>query len=398
MDISGLAREGDSRIVLLVIDGLGGHPHPETGRSELETAHLPNLDAIAAESACGLTVPIAPGITPGSGPGHLALFGYDPLVYQVGRGVMEALGIGLELAEDDVAARGNFCTVDDDGVLLDRRAGRITSELNAELSELLNEISLSQGRVSVHSVRGHRFVAVFHGAGAGLRATDTDPGIAGLPPGRSLPLTKDAEWLAATVNEFTDLAQQALRGREAQAVVLRGIAGRDPLPSFGDRYRLRPAAIAAYPMYRGLANLAGMDVLDAGDDFEGEIRALRTAFEAGGHDFFFLHYKPADSAGEDGDFEAKIEALQEIDRWIPQIVSLSPDVLVVAGDHSTPAVLAGHSWHPVPLAIRSADTRGDGAAAFAERAMSRGSLGRVPATSVMTLALAHAGRLRRFGP
>ena len=398
IDIGSLAKTGESRIVLLVVDGLGGYPHPGTGRSELETATLPNLDALASESACGLTIPIAPGITPGSGPGHLALFGYDPLKHHVGRGVMEALGIGLDLAEDDAAARGNFCIVDDRGRLLDRRAGRIPTGRSNELSALLDRIELPSGPISVQSVRDHRFVAVFHGAGTNLEASDTDPGIEGRMPAQSRPLTKSACVLATAVNDFVAQARQVLIDREAQGVVLRGISSPTRLPPFGDRHMVRAAAIAAYPMYRGLARLAGMEVLETGDDFGDELATLGAAFETDNHDFFFLHYKPADSAGEDGDFEGKVEALEELDSRVPEILRLEPDVLVVAGDHSTPAVLKGHSWHPVPIAIRSKQTRGDGVAAFTERAAAGGSLGTISASSVMTLALSHAGRLNKYGP
>ena len=397
-DIRRIARAGESRIILLIADGLGGYPHPDTGRSELEAARLPNLDALARESACGLTVPVAPGITPGSGPGHLALLGYDPVRHHVGRGVMEALGVGLDLAEEDAAARGNFCIVDNLGRLVDRRAGRISSERGAELADLLDRIERSHGEVSVHGVRGHRFVAVFRGAGSNLEVTDTDPGLEGCRPLRSEPLTENSGDLAAAVNAFAARAGHALKDSQAQAVVLRGISSPTPLPSFADRYMLHPAAIAAYPMYRGLAKLAGMEVLDTGDDFGQEIATLSAAFSTGSHDFFFLHYKPADAAGEDGDFEAKVEAMEALDSKIPAILQLEPDVLIVAGDHSTPAVVGGHSWHPVPIAVNSKLTRGDGVPEFTERAVRDGSLGTMAATSVMALALAHGGRLNKYGP
>jgi 2,3-bisphosphoglycerate-independent phosphoglycerate mutase len=398
IDLRELKRDAGSRIVMLVVDGLGGYPHPDTGLSELETASLPNLDSIAGESACGLTIPIAPGITPGSGPGHMALFGYMPTRHRVGRGVMEALGIGLDLAEGDVAARGNFCAADGDGRLLDRRAGRIPSERSDELVALLDGIDVPGHRVSVHAVRDHRFVAVFHGIGTGSDVTDTDPGLDGHMPLESRPIDPDSEELANAVNAFVASAHEALKGKEAQAVALRGISSPPVLPSFPERFGLRPAAIAAYPMYRGLARLAGMDVLSTGRDFASELDTLKAAYEEAEHDFFFLHYKPADAAGEDGDFDGKVAALEALDTALPQVLALDPDVLVIAGDHSTPAVFGGHSWHPVPLAIRSKLTKGDGAAAFTEPSMASGSIGTVKAMSVMTLAMAHAGRLKKYGP
>ena len=343
-------------------------------------------------------MPVATGVTPGSGPGHLALFGYDPATYRVGRGVMEALGIGYELSDGDAAARGNFCTLDGSGAVADRRAGRLSDAAGAELALLLDGMERGSGAVSVRAVRGHRFVAVFEGAGSGAEASDTDPGADGLAPVRSRPLAEGSEALADAVNGFAGRAVRALSGREAQGVVLRGISAPTRLPSFAGRFRLRPAAIAAYPMYRGLAHMAGMEVLACGADFDSELDALATAFEAGAHDFFFVHYKSADAAGEDGDFDGKVSTLEELDARIPRIADLGPDVLVVAGDHSTPAVVGGHSWHPVPLAVRSPLTGGDGAPAFSERACRSGSIGTVAATSVMTLAMAHAGRLAKYGP
>jgi 2,3-bisphosphoglycerate-independent phosphoglycerate mutase len=282
--------------------------------------------------------------------------------------------------------------------LLDRRAGRIPSERSAELVELLDRVEVPGHEVSVHAVRGHRFVVVFHGVGSRLEASDTDPGVAGDMPLESRPASESSDALAQAVNDFVAGANDALEGKEAQAVALRGISSPPELPSFADRFALRPAAIAAYPMYRGLARLAGMEVLDTGDQFGDELATLRTAFAAGNHDFYFLHYKPADAAGEDGDFAAKVAALEELDGMLGQVLDLEPDVLVVAGDHATPAVFGGHSWHPVPLAIRSRLTKGDGAKEFSERAFAAGSIGTVPATSVMTLAMAHAGRLKKFGP
>ena len=382
---------------MLVVDGLGGMAHPGTGRSELETASLPNLDALARRSACGLTTPVAPGVTPGSGPGHLALFGYDPVKYLTGRGVLEALGIGVELGADDVAVRGNLCTVDADGLLVDRRAGRIPTAESAALVRKLDAIRVSGAEAAAYPVRDHRFVLTLSGPGLEDDVSETDPQAEGVTPLEATAGSAGSAATAAAANEFAAKAREALSGRErANMVTLRGFSKLPSLPDMGRAYGLNPAAIAAYPMYRGLASLAGMRVLPTGDSFDDELDTLADIWVE--HDYFFLHYKPADAAGEDGDFDAKVAALEDLDARVPRILDLGPDVLVVAGDHSTPAVLGAHSWHPVPFLVSSALTRGDGVEAFTERACAAGSIGRVAATHAMMLALAHAGKLRKYGP
>ena len=382
---------------MLVVDGLGGMAHPGTGRSELETASLPNLDALARRSACGLTTPVAPGVTPGSGPGHLALFGYDPVKYLTGRGVLEALGIGVELGADDVAVRGNLCTVDADGLLVDRRAGRIPTAESAALVRKLDAIRVSGAEAAAYPVRDHRFVLTLSGPGLEDDVSETDPQAEGVTPLEATAGSDGSSATAAAVNEFATKAREALSGRErANMVTLRGFSKLPSLPDMGRAYGLNPAAIAAYPMYRGLASLAGMRVLPTGDSFDDELDTLADIWVE--HDYFFLHYKPADAAGEDGDFDAKVAALEHLDARVPRILELKPDVLVVAGDHSTPAVLGSHSWHPVPFLVTSALTQGDGVEELTERACATGSIGRIAATHAMLLALAHAGKLRKYGP
>ena len=394
-----LAVPNETKIVLAVVDGLGGLPRPETGRSELEAADTPHLDRLAAESACGLTIPVAHGVTPGSGPGHLALFGYDPLRYTVGRGVLEALGIDFDLQPQDVAARGNFCTLDAEGRITDRRAGRIATEQSAALCETLREIELPGVRLFVEPVREHRFLLVLRPEGKRKLAggiTDTDPQKEGGPPLEPQPLEKDAEATAEAVRRFVAGARERLDGQQpANGITLRGFARQPTLPSLPDTFQLRAGAIAGYPMYRGLAKLVGMTVLDTGSTFDDEIETLREHWDE--FDFFFIHYKPADSAGEDGDFYAKVAALEAFDKAVPSLQELSPDVLIVAGDHSTPAVLAGHSWHPVPFLLNSKWVQRDGARAFDERACRAGSLGIFPAVEAMPLAMAHAQRFSKYG-
>ena len=382
--------ETPSKIIMLVVDGLGGLPHPDTGKSELETARTPNLDSLAASSACGLTTPVLPGITPGSGPGHMALFGYDPVKYLVGRGVLEALGIGLELGPNAVAARGNFCTVDGQGILIDRRAGRIKTADSAPLVELLDTIDIPGVSLEVYPVQDYRFALVMRGDGLGSSIPDTDPQVVGVPPRSAVATYLDSERTARIANSFVDAARDILGSREnANMILLRGFSTEPEWPEFGRSYSLNPAAIAAYPMYRGLARLT------TGADFDAELKTLSASYAD--HDYFFLHYKPADGAGEDGDFDAKVVRLEELDARIPDVLDMNADALVVAGDHSTPAIMGAHSWHPVPLMINSRLTRGQGSDGFDERHCRLGSLGSLPATNLMLLALAHAGKLAKFG-
>lgn len=386
-----------SKMVLLVADGLGGLAHPDTGKSELETAHTPNLDALAQKSACGLTTPVLPGVAPGSGPGHLALFGYDPLKHQIGRGALEALGIEVELAPGDVAARGNFCTVDGDGLLTDRRAGRIPTDLSAPICDRLDRIEIPGVQVDVFSVQDYRFVLRLRGEGLSELVTETDPQVTGAKALEATALKPEAQKTADIVNEFVNQAAHLISEEDrANMLLLRGFAQMPSLPPMGEVYRLDPAAIAAYPMYRGLATVAGMNVIPTGHTFADEVDTLRANWDK--HDFFFIHYKPADAAGEDGDFDAKVKCLEELDPFIPQILELEPDVLMVAGDHATPAIMAAHSWHSVPFMLHSKLTKGQGVPTFDEKACALGAIGSIPATSVMVLGLSHAGKMTKFGP
>ncbi|MBI5285601.1 MAG: 2,3-bisphosphoglycerate-independent phosphoglycerate mutase [Chloroflexi bacterium] len=391
-----LSVPNDTKILLLVIDGLGGLPN-ESGRSELEQAAIPKLDRLAQESLCGLTVPVGYGVTPGSGPGHLALFGYDPERFTVGRGVLEALGIDFDLQPSDVAARGNFCTVDGDGRITDRRAGRIPTAQSAQLCELLNQINVPGVEVFVEPVRDHRFLLVLRGEGLSDRLTETDPQREGQKPLPVRALLPEAEATAALFNEFVAQAQKILFGHQpANMLTLRGLAKHPPMPSVSEICKFRAAAIAAYPMYRGLAKLVGMDVLKTGSSFADEVETLRAHWNQ--YDFFFIHFKRADAAGEDGDFQAKIAALEEVDTYIDALHAMQADVFMVAGDHSTPAIVAGHSWHPVPFLCHARDfAQADESEGFNEKACSHGVLGTFPAKEVLSLAMAHAGRLTKYG-
>jgi len=391
-----LVVKNDSKIVLLVIDGLGGLPHEETGRTELEAANTRHLDRLAADGICGLTVPVGPGITPGSGPGHLALFGYDPIKYQVGRGVLEALGIDFDLRHDDLAARGNFCTVDKDGLVTDRRAGRISTETSAALCEGLRGITLPGVDLFVEPVREHRFLLVLRGDALAEGVSDTDPQRLGVPPLPAQPERPEAKETARLVNQFIGQARERLDGKHpANMLLLRGLSKWPQLPQMAEVFGLRAAAIAVYPMYRGLAKLVGMTVLPTGARPEDQVATLKENWDK--FDFFFVHYKTTDSRGEDGNFDAKVAALEEVDTIVPAIRGLGADVFMVGGDHSTPALLAGHSWHPVPFVLYSRWCRRDRAEMFDENQCALGGLGVFPATAALPLALANARRLTKFG-
>lgn len=395
--IKELSRTSPEKIIMLVIDGLGGLPDPATGKSELETAGLPNLDALTARSICGLADPVGPGITPGSGPGHLAVFGYDPVACRIGRGALEAVGIDIDLQPDDVAARGNFCTVDASGTITDRRAGRIATDVSTRLCELLEKIEIPGITLLVKPVREHRFVIVFRGDGLAAKVTETDPSRTGVKPLPVEPEDPAGRKLAAAANEFIGKAAAVLADHQpANMILLRGFARKPDFPTMQEIYRLNPLAIALYPMYRGLARLVGMDVdTSGGSTLRDEIETLEQNY--GAYDFFFVHVKWTDSAGEDGDFARKVKVLEEVDAVIPSILALKPDVLVVTGDHSTPAAVQGHSWHPVPVLISAKHCRPDPVTEFTETAFITGGLGRIASSQIMPIAMANAQKLKKYG-
>ena len=387
-----------SKIVLLVVDGLGGLPMEPGGQTELEAADTPHLDGLAAHSDLGLSRPVAAGVSPGSGPGHLGLFGYDPLRFQVGRGVLSALGVGFELQSSDLAARINFATLDESGRISDRRAGRIPSDKGEELVALLNEnLELDGAEVFIAHEKEYRAVAVFRADGLSGGLSDTDPQRVGLEP---LPVgphddSPEAKKSAGLANTFVRKANEVLADQHpANTVLLRGFGMHPALPSFDEAYKLNAAAIAGYPMYKGLARLAGMRLLQEGPGIAGEFETLKENWEA--HDFFFLHVKPTDAAGEDGDFDRKVSVIEEVDAQVPGLLDLSPDAVAVTGDHATPARMKSHSWHGVPVLINSPYTMPT-AGKFGERPCAGGSLGVFPAEEIMGYLMGHALKLNRFG-
>lgn len=385
-------------ILLLVLDGLGGLRREPGGKTELEAARTPNLDELAASGSLGLQTPVGVGVTPGSGPGHLALFGYDPLRYRIGRGVLEALGVEFDLRPGDIAVRGNLCTVAPDGTVSDRRAGRIATEKAIPACEALDAIEVPGARVFVQAVREHRFLMVLRmDEPSEADIDDTDPGREGVEPLAVEAEDEASEPAARLVRRWLEEVPGTLRGHEpANMVLLRGFSKLPDWPRFPDVYGLRPLAVAAYPMYRGVARLVGMDAVAVDEGPRHLVEAVRSS--AAERDFIFLHVKATDKAGEDGDFERKVAAIEEVDDVIPDLLDAYPSVCIVTGDHSTPAALRSHSWHPVPFLIHGGPGRGETpGTTFGERACASGSLGRIRGCDLLPLAMARAGRLGKFG-
>jgi len=395
--IPSLLKPSESKIVLLLLDGLGGLPVAPGGPTELEAAKTPYMDHLAAEGALGQIIPIRPGITPGSGPAHLALFGYDPLKYDVGRGVLSASGVGIHIKPGDIAARGNFCTLDNEGKITDRRAGRIPNEEAAPLVKKLQAIKVPGVETEIKHVKEYRFTVVMRGKGLDDNIADTDPQQIGVP---SLPVTATqpaAKKTAALFQEWINQANTILADQpKANGINLRGFATNPNLPQYKDIFGLKAACIAAYPMYKGVSRLVGMDVLDVdGDTPADEFQTVRQHWND--YDFFFVHIKKTDSTGEDGNFDAKIHVIETVDEALPGLLDLEPDVLVVTGDHSTPALLKSHSWHDLPIMLSARTGRFDRVTAFGETACLGGSLGRIRHVDILPLALAHALRLTKYG-
>ncbi|MGH9188503.1 MAG: 2,3-bisphosphoglycerate-independent phosphoglycerate mutase [Acidimicrobiales bacterium] len=396
LDLSALVQPANSKIVLVVLDGLAGFVTGDRG-TELEEAATPNLDALVSAGSAGLLDPVGPGITPGSGPAHLALFGYDPVEFQLGRGALSAAGLDVELKPGDVAARGNLATLGPDGRVLDRRAGRIDDDEAVEVVKRLSEGILIDGvEVTLVHEAQHRVLVVLRGSDLSPHLSDTDPQTVGVPPSHPMAHTRFAERTAEVVAELDRQVRHLLADQpRANVLLLRGFDSHRELPSMHERYGVRAAAVAIYPMYRGIGRLVGMDVLRGAHSLEDELDLTRRRWAD--FDYFFFHHKPADSAGEDGDFDAKVAAIEALDAAVPALVDLAPDVLVVTGDHATPSQMAAHSWHPVPVLMWGPIVGRDDVTRFGERWCREGALGRRPAKELMPLMLAAAGRLAKYG-
>jgi len=388
-----LIRKTDSKIVLFVCDGLGGLP--KNGKTELETANTPSMDELASRSELGQLIPVIPGITPGSGPGHLGLFGYDPVEYQIGRGVLSALGVEFPIQPGDLGVRINFATLDADGNVADRRAGRIPTEENIRLLEKLKQIEMPEVEIHLLTEKEYRAVLVLRCAGLSSDLTDRDPQVTGVPPKVMKPNSSAAEKSAVLLNAFAERATEILKEEQANTVLMRGFAVYEPLPTFEEVYGLNAAAIASYPMYRGLGKLVGMSTFAVEGSLAEEIDQIEKIWDE--YDFFFVHFKYTDSTGEDGDFDAKVKRTEEADRAVSRILDLGPDVLAITGDHSTPSNMMSHSWHPIPILVHSKNGRHKTVSGFGETECSMGTFGTIQTKELMPLLLAHADKLNKFG-
>jgi 2,3-bisphosphoglycerate-independent phosphoglycerate mutase len=396
-----LIQPAQTKIVLLIMDGVGGLPRPEDDKTELEAAHTPNMDKLAREGCLGQHYPAAPGIAVGSGPGHLGLFGYDPLKYEIGRGILEAVGIGFPVTAQDVCVRGNFCTLDTAGNISDRRAGRIPTEMCAKLVKKINAANITLAgnvKVFMEPVQDYRFLVVMRGEGLGGNIEGTDPQRTGVPPLKAVGNDGASQCTAELFNEWIAKATAVIKDDlPANGMTLRGFSTDPGLPKYQEVYGLKAGAIAVYPMYRGVASLVGMDVIQhhahtVAEEFEAAAQAWKD------YDFLFIHVKYTDSRGEDGNFDAKMKVIEEVDAALPMLMAVKPDVIVITGDHCTPSQLKSHSGHPVPLLMWApATARRDRSSGFGERECAHGGLGTIMAADIMQLALAHAGRLGKFG-
>ncbi|MFC2026170.1 2,3-bisphosphoglycerate-independent phosphoglycerate mutase [Chloroflexota bacterium] len=395
--INNMAVDNGSKIILLLMDGLGGLPLEPGGKTELETAHTPNMDGLTARSALGLSQVVAPAFSPGSGPGHLALFGYDPLQYDIGRGVLEAMGIGFDLGPDDVAIRCNFCTLDAEGNISNRRAGRIPTEEGAKRVEILRQIQIPGVEIFVEPVKEYRFAVVVRGEGLGAEIPDTDPQMTGVPPLEIQAKDPASEKTAQILRQWWKEANKLLSDYPpANSCTLRGIAKDPGLPRFPGVYKLRSAAVAVYPMYKGVSRLVGMDVIDHNAETPAEeFEVVKQIWDK--YDFFFVHIKKTDSYGEDGNFDAKVGVIEAVDKALPTLLDLNPEVLIITGDHATPAKLKRHSWHRVPVLLAADSTLFGSNTYFGETSCANGTLGLINHVDLMPLALAHALRLGKYG-
>jgi 2,3-bisphosphoglycerate-independent phosphoglycerate mutase len=394
-----IIQKNDKKILLLVIDGLGGLPNPATGKTELETANIPNLNYFAKNGSCGLLTPVLPGITPGSGPGHIALFGYDPVEIQIGRGILECLGIGLEVKKGEIAIRGNFATIDERKIVIDRRAGRIPTEENEKIVNLISEnVKEIKGvKIKIKTVKEHRCAIILSGENLSCDITENDPGKEGLPLKNIEPLSEKGKFTSEVLNEFEERVISLLKNlnSKAKCLLLRGFSTYPDIQTFQERYKLKACCIATYPMYKGISKLVGMEVINCGEKIEDEIEVLKNFYND--YDFFFLHIKKTDSFGEDGNFEGKVKILEEIDRKIEAIKNMNFEAMAITGDHSTPSILKSHSWHPVPVVVISPNTLPDNVERFTERECSKGILGNIYSKNLMYILLACSLKLSKFG-
>ncbi|MGM0440969.1 MAG: 2,3-bisphosphoglycerate-independent phosphoglycerate mutase [Elusimicrobiota bacterium] len=397
--LNSLVEQNNTKILMVVMDGVGDIPD-DSGQTALEQAKTPNLDKLARQSSLGLAVPVERGITPGSGPGHLALFGYDPVKNEIGRGVLEASGIGIDLEKDCLAVRGNFATRDSAGIIKDRRAGRITTEKNKELCKKINSEleKIEDVEVKVYPGKEHRFVIIFKGPGLNDNLLDADP--QHIDKKEKFVEARDSESEKAqnVANEFIKQVQEILKDEDrANTCLLRGLAKKPDISGFFEKYGLKARALATYPMYKGLARLVGMDIAKDLKSMEDELKDLEKNSKGEEYNFFYFHVKKTDSYGEDGNRSEKVKVIEHFDKLLSQIIEQDFDVICITADHSTPTPLKAHSWHPVPLLINGPYIRVDGGERFTEKECLKGSYSQMYSKDIMKILLSQADRLKKFG-
>jgi len=410
-----------SKVLIVLLDGLGDRPSRSlNGMTPLQMAHKPGLDELAAEGITGIMDPVAPGIPVGSDTGHLSILGYDPYRYYTGRGPLEALGAGMDLRPGDVAFRVNFATVGDDWTVIDRRAGRISTEEARALGEAIREMAAgfdSEFRFEFLSTVEHRGVLVMRGDGLSDEVTDVDPHREGvkaeMPRPRSQ--TPEAERTARELERFLRRAREVLEShplnvervkkglRPANAILPRGAGKMPKLPSLRERFGVSSVVIAGGALYRGVCRAAGMDVrivptatgtlnTDLNAKFNAAFESLRT------YDLVFLHIKGTDTASHDRNPAVKASFIEKVDRELRARIDQLQDVVVcVTGDHTTSSIDGRHHGDPVPILIWGEGVRRDKVVRFDEVSCADGALGRIRGLDVMNVLMDLVGRVEMFG-
>ncbi len=401
--------ENSGKGILIVCDGLGDLR--EKGKTPLQAAKTPNMDRLAEHGACGLMHTIGRGIIPGSDTAHLQLFGYSTEKYYTGRGTFEALGVGIELEEGDVAFRCNFATVDEKMKILDRRAGRISTSFAKKLEQDFQNIEIDGAKVIFKASVEHRGALVLRGKGLSHKVGDTDPhSLTRLLVSKPLEGTPEAKKTAKILNEFTKLSHEKLNsnplneGRELPANILlsRGPGIFSKAPPMEEKFGIRSACVAGGALYKGVAKFVGMDILKVkgatgakDTDLNSKADAVVSALNE--YDFVFLHIKATDSFSHDGDFGGKKKFIEKIDSEVlPKLMETGANIMIT-GDHTTPCRIGDHSSHPTPFLMNGELVRHDDIKKFDEFSCANGSLGHLFGKDVMNMMVSLMGKAHIYG-
>ena len=403
------------KVVLVIIDGLGDRPISELkDQTPLEAANTPNLDYFATNGITGIMNAIDVGIRPGSDTSHLAIFGYDPETHYTGRGIFEAAGIGMELKKGDIALRGNFATVTEDLIIVDRRAGRI--ENVSKLADALNGMKIDGVRFFVKAGVMHRAGVVLRGSNLSHMVSDNDPHEVGVKVKqvKALDNTEEAKFTASVINKFLEEAHKILKEHEvnkkrrkerlleANYILLRGASKLTHFEPFEKKYKLKACCIAGAGLYKGIAKVLGMDVLQvkgatgtANTDINAKFIAAKKALAK--YDFVFVHIKYADNYAEDGNVFGKLKFIEKIDDALIHLIGIKDTLIVITADHSTPCKLKAHSGDPVPIVMFGEGVRTDKVKEFNERSCMQGGLGRIKGKDLMNEILNLIGKAKLYG-